>query len=92
MGGESPLNTTSRSTAIRAQLLAVKLSNQQLAFGVCSSNVGQGHGGDMKVGDFLNVLGAMTAQEKISLLAEARTLSGAAAAKAQRPASPDLLS
>lgn len=46
----------------------------------------------MKVGDFLSVLGAMTAQEKISLLAEAKTLSGAAVAKAQRPSSPDLLS
>ena len=46
----------------------------------------------MKVGDFLSALGAMTAQEKISLLAEAKTLSGAAIAKAQRPSSPDLLS
>ena len=44
----------------------------------------------MKVGDFLNALGAMTAQEKISLLAEARTLSGGAAKKEQRPSSPDL--
>lgn len=44
----------------------------------------------MKVGDFLNALGAMTAQEKISLLAEARTLSGASARKEQRPLSTDL--
>lgn len=90
MDGESPLNTTSRGTAIRAQFLAVKLSNQQLAFLIRSSNVKRGHGGEMKVEDFLKVLGAMAAQEKISLLAEARTLSGAGAAKAQHPSSQDL--
>ena len=46
----------------------------------------------MKVGEFLKILGGMTSQEKISLLAEARTLSDAAAEREQRPLSPGPLS